>query len=238
MTAGEASERGALPTPVPRVIPSRPGSGPGELGPTSDATAGPTPIDHLADPVEPASTLNLANALTALRVLLVPVFVVALFQDGGHSDGWRWAAWGVFAIAATTDTIDGRVARRRGTVTNFGKIADPIADKALTGATLIGLSILGDLPWAVTVVVLVREVAITLLRFWVIRHGVIAASKGGKAKTLSLNFGMGMFVLPFHGFLQFVAEVLLTAGVVIALVTAADYVNRALRLRRGAPAVQ
>jgi CDP-diacylglycerol---glycerol-3-phosphate 3-phosphatidyltransferase len=220
VTSSEASERGALPGSVPRVCDPRGGSGQ------------PEPVTPPA-----AGTVNLANALTALRVLLVPVFVLALFAEDGHSDGWRWVAWGVFAIAATTDTIDGRVARRQGTVTNFGKIADPIADKALTGATLIGLSILGDLPWWVTAVVLAREVAVTLLRFWVIRHGVIAASKGGKAKTLCLNFGMGMFVLPFSGFLQFVAEVLMTAGVVIALVTAADYMNRALRLRRGAPAV-
>ena len=191
------------------------------------------PADHLADPVAPVGTMNIANALTTLRVLLVPVFVLALFADGGHSDGWRWAAWGVFAVAATTDTIDGRVARSRGIVTNFGKIADPIADKALTGAALIGLSMLGDMPWAVTIVVLVREVGVTVLRFWVIRHGVISASRGGKAKTLCLNFGMGMFVLPFSGFLQFVAEVLMIAGVTIALVTAADYLNRALRLRRG-----
>ena len=199
---------------------------------TSEAAG--VPIDHLADPVSPGGTLNLANTLTALRVLLVPVFVVVLLQDGGHQDGWRWAAWGVFAVAATTDTIDGRVARRRGTVTNFGKIADPIADKALTGATLISLSELGDMPWIVTVVILTREIGVTLLRFWVIRHGVIAASRGGKAKTLCLNFGMGMIVLPFHGFLQFVAESLMAAGVTIALITAVDYLNRALRLRRSA----
>jgi CDP-diacylglycerol--glycerol-3-phosphate 3-phosphatidyltransferase len=224
VTAGEASERAALPAAVPQLA-SRAAS-------DHAGRERAEPVDHLADPVAAVGNLNLANALTALRVLLVPVFVVALFQDGGHQDGWRWAAWSVFAIAAITDTIDGRVARRRQTVTNFGKIADPIADKALTGAALIGLSSLGDLPWAVTIVVLTREVLVTLLRFWVIRHGVIAASRGGKAKTLCLNFGMGMFVLPFSGFLQFVAEVLLTAGVVIALVTAVDYVLRALRLRR------
>jgi CDP-diacylglycerol--glycerol-3-phosphate 3-phosphatidyltransferase len=189
--------------------------------------------DHLADPVSPVSAWNLANLLTALRLVLVPVFLVVLYADGGHDDGWRWAAWGVFAVAAITDTIDGRVARSRGLVTDFGKIADPIADKALTGAALIGLSSLGDLPWVVTWVVLGREVGVTLLRFWVIKHGVIPASRGGKAKTLMLNFAMGMYVLPFHGFLQAFTEVLMGAAVLVALATGVDYVNRALRLRRG-----
>ncbi len=192
--------------------------------------------DHLADPVAQVSAWNIANMLTALRLVLVPVFLVALYAEGGHDDGWRWAAWGVFAVAAITDTIDGRVARRRGLVTDFGKIADPIADKALTGAALIGLSDLGDLPWIITIVVLAREVGVTLLRFWVIKHGVIPASRGGKAKTLLLNFAMGMYVLPFHGFLQVFTEVLMAAGVTVALVTGVDYVNRALRLRREAAA--
>ena len=106
------------------------------------------------------------------------------FIDGAHDDGWRVAAWGAFAIASVTDRIDGDIARRRGLVTDFGKVADPIADKALTGAALISLSIVHELPWWVTVVILAREIGVTLLRFWVIRHGVIAASRGGKLKTL------------------------------------------------------
>ena len=135
--------------------------------------------EPMAAPISSASTWNIANALTVFRLLLVPVFVAALFVGDGHEDGWRWTAWGVFALASYTDSLDGKLARERNLVTAFGKLADPIADKALTGAALIGLSLLDDLAWWVTIVVLVREVGVTLLRFWVIRHGVIPASRGG-----------------------------------------------------------
>ncbi len=108
----------------------------------------------------------------------MPVFVVVLFHGSGHLTGWRVAAWAVFAVASVTDRLDGEIARRRNLVTEFGKLADPIADKALVGAALVGLSVLNDLPWWVTVVILVREVGVTVLRFWVIRHGVLAASRG------------------------------------------------------------
>src|SRR5206468_10747525 len=114
--------------------------------------------------------VNVANGLTLLRLLLVPVFVVLLFAEGGHSPGWRMWAFVVFATATVTDYVDGDLARSRGLVTDVGKVADPIADKALTGAALIGLSSLGDLPWWVTVVILIREIGITGLRFVVIRH--------------------------------------------------------------------
>jgi CDP-diacylglycerol--glycerol-3-phosphate 3-phosphatidyltransferase len=201
-----------------------------------DAIVEPGVPDHLADPIGTVGAVNLANALTLLRLLLVPVFLAVLFTDGGHDDGWRWAAWGVFAVAATTDTIDGRVARARGLVTDFGKIADPIADKALSAAALISLSSLGNLPWFVTVVVLVRELGVTLLRFWVIRHGVIPASRGGKLKTMLLGFGTGFYILPFTGFGHDVAIGLMTAAVVVAWVTGVDYVLRAARLRAAARA--
>ncbi len=190
--------------------------------------------DHLGDPTTSVRTVNLANALTLVRLLLVPVFLVVMFADDGHSDGWRWTAWTVFAVAAFTDTIDGRIARSRGLVTDFGKIADPIADKALSGAALISLSILGDLSWAVTIVVLTREIGVTLLRFWVIRHGVIPASRGGKLKTMLLGFGTGFYILPFTGFGHDIAIVLMTAAVIVALATGVDYVMRALRLRQAA----
>jgi CDP-diacylglycerol--glycerol-3-phosphate 3-phosphatidyltransferase len=192
--------------------------------------------DHLGDPTTSVHPVNLANALTLLRLLLVPVFLVVMFAEDGHSEGWRWLAWTVFAIAAFTDTMDGRIARRRGLVTDFGKIADPIADKALSGAALISLSILGDLPWAVTVVVLSREIGVTLLRFWVIRHGVIPASRGGKVKTMLLGFGTGFYILPFTGFGHDIAIVLMSAAVVVALITGADYVMRAVKLRAAAAA--
>jgi CDP-diacylglycerol--glycerol-3-phosphate 3-phosphatidyltransferase len=186
-------------------------------------------------PATTVSVLNLANALTALRIVLVPVFGVLLFADGGHQDGWRIAAWGAFAIAAFTDRLDGQVARAWGQVTEFGKLADPIADKALTGTALVGLSLLDELSWWVTAVVLIREVGVTLLRFWVLRHGVIPASRGGKLKTFLLSVGIGLYVLPLTGVLHDVAVLVMAVAVVVALVTGADYVRQAMVLRRTPP---
>jgi CDP-diacylglycerol--glycerol-3-phosphate 3-phosphatidyltransferase len=191
--------------------------------------------DPIADPPSQASAWNIANALTMFRLLLVPVFVVILFAHGGHDESWRFLAWAVFAVAAVTDRIDGDIARKRGLVTEFGKLADPIADKALVGAALIGLSVLHDLPWWVTVVVLVREVGVTLLRFWVIRHGVIPSSRGGKVKTLLQGVAIGLFILiPLGGWLKPVAWTVMGVAIAVALATGFDYVSRALRLRREA----
>ena len=189
-------------------------------------------IDPIADPVTTVSAWNIANALTMLRLLLVPFFAMALFHGSGHAPGWRVTACGVFAVASLTDRIDGDLARRRGLITEFGKLADPIADKALIGTALVGLSMLGDLPWWVTVLILVREVGVTLLRFWVIRHGVMAASRGGKVKTLLQGVAIGLLVLPLAGALQFAATAVMAAAVVLTVVTGLDYVARALRLRR------
>jgi CDP-diacylglycerol--glycerol-3-phosphate 3-phosphatidyltransferase len=191
--------------------------------------------DPIADPPSEASAWNIANGLTMFRLLLVPVFVVILFAHGGHDELWRFLAWAVFAIAAVTDRIDGDIARKHGLVTEFGKLADPIADKALVGAALIGLSALGDLPWWITVVVLAREVGVTLLRFWVIRHGVIPASRGGKIKTFVQGVAIGLFILiPLGSWLKPIAWTVMGIAVVVALVTGFDYVARALRLRRAA----
>jgi CDP-diacylglycerol---glycerol-3-phosphate 3-phosphatidyltransferase len=126
---------------------------------------------------------NLPNVLTGLRILLVPVFGYALLHDGGESVGWRFAATAVFAIAMVTDKVDGDIARSRGLVTNFGKIADPIADKAMTGMAFVGLSIVGDVWWWVTVVVLLREWSVTLLRLSILNRVVVAAAQSGKVKT-------------------------------------------------------
>ncbi|HSY15965.1 MAG TPA: CDP-diacylglycerol--glycerol-3-phosphate 3-phosphatidyltransferase [Jatrophihabitantaceae bacterium] len=190
------------------------------------------PLDPIAAIPDAVSAWNIANALTVLRLLLVPVFAVLLFHDAGNVDGWRIGAWGVFAVASLTDRFDGELARRRGLVTEFGKLADPIADKALVGTALIGLSSLGELAWWVTVVVVFREVGVTMLRFWVIRHGVIAASRGGKLKTLLQSVAIGLYVLPLSGWLHALAAVVMIAAVVVALATGADYVSRAVTLRR------
>jgi CDP-diacylglycerol--glycerol-3-phosphate 3-phosphatidyltransferase len=174
--------------------------------------------------------VNVANVLTIVRILLVPVFVVCLVAGG---TGWRLTALAVFVIASLTDLVDGKLARSRGLVTDFGKIADPIADKALTGAALITLSALGELPGWVTAVILIREFGVTLLRFAVIRRGVIAASSGGKLKTLLQVAAICLYVLPVSlSPPAVVKEVVMAAAVVVTLVTGADYVVRAVRLYR------
>jgi CDP-diacylglycerol---glycerol-3-phosphate 3-phosphatidyltransferase len=180
--------------------------------------------------------LNVANGLTVTRLLLVPVFLVVLFVDSGTNDTWRWAAFAVFAIASLTDTVDGDLARRWGLVTDFGKIADPIADKALTGAALVGLSVLGELAWWITITIAVREVAVTALRFWVLRHGVIPASRGGKIKTALQTLALGLAIMPLPAVLAPATAVLMIAAVVVTVVTGVDYLVRALRLRARARA--
>ena len=190
-------------------------------------------VDQAAVPPDPrAGVVNVANALTVLRMLLVPAFLALLFAGTGHETGWRWAAWAVFAVASFTDRIDGELARRRGLITSFGQIADPIADKALTGAALVGLSALGDLPWTVTVLVLAREVGVTALRFWVIRHGVIPASRGGKVKTFLQGMAIGLYVLPLEGVLASARWWLMVVAVGVTVGTGVDYVARAVTLRR------
>ena len=171
--------------------------------------------------------INIANVLTVLRLILVPVFVLLLLAGG---TGSRAAAFVVFAVASATDLLDGELARRRGLITDFGKIADPIADKALTGSALVTLSVQGQLPWWITVVILARELIVTGLRFWVIRRGVIAASRGGKAKTLLQVVAICLYILPWD--LGLARGIVMGAAVVVTVVTGADYVVRAVRLRR------
>jgi CDP-diacylglycerol--glycerol-3-phosphate 3-phosphatidyltransferase len=186
---------------------------------------GPTPAPSKVPVV------NIANALTMSRLLLVPVFVAALFADGGAGAGWRIVAGVVFGLASITDRLDGDIARRRGLVTDFGAVADPIADKALTGSALVGLSLLGELPWWLTVLILVREIGVTLLRFWVIRHGVIPASRGGKTKTFVQTLAIGLYLLPLPAVVDPLLWTVMAAAVVLTVVTGVDYVARALRLR-------
>lgn len=188
--------------------------------------------DPLVDPPSTASWVNLANGLTIFRLLLVPVFALLLMAEDGDSDGLRVAAWGVFAVACYTDRIDGQIARNRNLVTPFGKLLDPIADKALIGTALVGLSLLDELPWWITVLILVREVGVTLLRFWVIRHGVIPASRGGKLKAFVQAIAIGLYVLPLSGLLASGRAVVMAVAIVITVVTGLDYVFRALEHRQ------
>jgi CDP-diacylglycerol--glycerol-3-phosphate 3-phosphatidyltransferase len=179
-----------------------------------------------------ARIANLANILTGLRLLLVPIFLCALFAGNGHEIPGRIAAFVIFAIACITDRFDGLLARNYGMATEFGAFVDPIADKALIGSALIGLSMLGDLPWWVTAVILTREVGVTLLRLAMIRRGVIPASWGGKVKTVVQAVAIGLFVLPWAGEsgpFQVVASVMMGIAIVLTVVTGVDYVAGAFR---------
>jgi CDP-diacylglycerol---glycerol-3-phosphate 3-phosphatidyltransferase len=182
--------------------------------------------------VNQASVWNVANLLTMLRLVLVPGFVALMLADGGYDPAWRSFAWAAFAVAMITDLFDGHLARAYNLVTDFGKIADPIADKAIMGAALICLSGLGDLPWWVTLVILGRELGITLLRFLVIRYGVIPASRGGKLKTLSQGIAVGMYILALTGWLATARFWVMAVAVVLTVVTGLDYVRQAIVLRR------
>jgi CDP-diacylglycerol--glycerol-3-phosphate 3-phosphatidyltransferase len=182
----------------------------------------------------------LPNALTVLRLVLVPVFVVLLFL---HPEDftWRLGATLAFGVAILTDLFDGKLARRYDLVSDFGKIWDPIADKALTGAAFISLSILGELWWWVTIVILVREWGITWMRVAMLKYEVMAAAAGGKIKTLLQAIALLMFlpypiqqtvqIAPFWGWL---AWLVMGAAFVLTAVTGLMYVRDALRLRADA----
>ncbi|MEU4337466.1 CDP-diacylglycerol--glycerol-3-phosphate 3-phosphatidyltransferase [Micromonospora lupini] len=176
--------------------------------------------------------LNAANALTALRLVLVPVFAASVIVSGMTHAGWRMAACLIFAVASATDLVDGWIARRFGLVTSVGKVADPIADKALTGAALVLLSWYDRLPWWVTALILARELGITGLRFWVIRHGVIAASRGGKIKTALQILAIAWYLWPMPAALVAVGPWIMGAAVLVTVATGFDYIAQALRLRR------
>ncbi|ODR08103.1 CDP-diacylglycerol--glycerol-3-phosphate 3-phosphatidyltransferase [Mycobacterium shimoidei] len=178
---------------------------------------------------------NIANMLTLLRLVLVPIFLLTLFAGDGHQTPSRIAAFVIFAVAVITDRFDGALARNYGMVTEFGALADPIADKTLIGAALIGLSMLGDLPWWITVLILVREVGITVLRFAVLRRGVIPASRGGKLKTLVQAVAIGLFVLPLNGSWHLTASAVMAVAIVLTVITGVDYVASAAKDVRRRP---
>ena len=192
-------------------------------------------------PGTPPSNLNIANALTVLRIVGVPLFGWLLLIDGGEDVSWRVWAWVAFCLLMITDRIDGDLARSRNLVTNFGKLADPIADKALTGMAFVGLAIIFDTWWFWTavVVVLVREWGITLMRFVVKKYGVMPASPGGRIKTTLQAVAIGGYVLPLElwdnavsDVLRWITHGLFAAAVAVTLVTAVQYVQDARRLRR------
>ncbi|MGW5565416.1 CDP-diacylglycerol--glycerol-3-phosphate 3-phosphatidyltransferase [Streptomyces tendae] len=232
--AGSAVERGAAEraaTERGTTDQGTTGRGSAERGSTEGGAAG-RGGKIAAAAVNQASVWNVANLLTMLRLLLVPAFVALMLGNGGYDPAWRSFAWAAFAIAMITDLFDGHLARTYNLVTDFGKIADPIADKAIMGAALICLSALGDLPWWVTSVILGRELGITVLRFVVIRYGVIPASRGGKLKTLTQGIAVGMYVLALTGPLATLRFWVMAAAVVLTVATGLDYVKQAIVLRR------
>ena len=184
------------------------------------------------------------NALTVLRILMVPLFLVFLLADGGNDVTLRWWALVVFLVAMFTDFVDGYLARRNNLITNFGKIADPIADKSLMAAALIGLAIIVELPWWVPVIILVLEFGITVLRFFMIRIAVMPASRGGKIKTVLQTAAIGLFLLIFplsavvpsvvYVILLVFAWIIMTAAIVVTIVTGVDYCVQAAKLYKDA----
>ncbi|WP_370450047.1 CDP-diacylglycerol--glycerol-3-phosphate 3-phosphatidyltransferase [Cellulomonas sp. PhB150] len=188
------------------------------------------------DPPRP-SAWNAANLLTMLRIALVPFFAWALLADGGHSTSWRLVATALFVLAAVTDRVDGWLARRNNQITDLGKLLDPIADKLLVGTALVLLSALGDLWWWVTIVILVREVGITVMRFFLLRYVVLPASRGGKVKTVLQSVAIGLYLLPLDalpGWVGVVAALTMAAAFVVTVVTGIDYLRMAARIRRAA----
>lgn len=181
------------------------------------------------------SNLNVPNALTVLRIVMVPVFLVVLFTAPEDS-GWRLAATAVFIVAILTDLADGHIARKYNLVTDFGKLWDPVADKALTGAAFIALGVLGELSWIIIALILVREWGITWLRAAIAKHGIMAANKGGKLKTVTQSVALGMYLLGpdefFDDWFNVLRLVIMLVALALTLVTGITYIFSAMRIRR------
>lgn len=172
---------------------------------------------------------NLPNSLTILRVLLLPLCAYALFKNGGDDTTWRLIAWTLFFIVGLSDILDGKLARDRNQITEFGKLLDPIADKAMLATAAIGASILGLLSWWVTAILLFREVAVTVLRFTVIKDGVIPASKGAKLKTLFQSFGVGFYILPLPTWLHIPRDIFMAIAIYLTITTGLAYFKRVIK---------
>ena len=188
--------------------------------------------DRVADPISAVSALNVPNLLTTVRIIVVPILAWLLFKESAETDANRIIAGSIFIVAALTDIADGTIARRWNLITNFGKIFDPIADKALIGVALIGLSYLNLLDWWFTWVILARELFVTFLRFWVINKGVIPASRGGKLKTITQIVAISFYLLPLPESLSIVGEIIMFAAVILTLATAVDYIMKAIMTDR------
>ena len=173
--------------------------------------------------------LNLPNALTIFRILALPFCAYALFKNGGEDDSWRIIAFMLFFIVGLSDILDGKIARSRNQITEFGKLLDPIADKAMLATASIGASLLGMLSWWVTAIFLIREVAVTILRFAVIKKGVIPASKGAKLKTFFQSFGVGFYILPLPSYLNIPRDLFMAVAIYLTISTGVDYFRKVFR---------
>lgn len=172
------------------------------------------------------------NFITVLRLLFVPVGVYTLFKNGGDDSTWQYISWCVFFILGMSDILDGNLARSRGKVTELGKFLDPVADKFMIGAAMISLSILDRMPWWITIVILTREIGITIFRLSVIKRGVIPANKGGKAKAMMQGFGVGFYVLPLSESLYWFRDGFMYIAVVLTIATGLYYVKSAFSPRQ------
>ena len=165
------------------------------------------------------------NTLTLTRILLIPTGVYTLFYDGGDNSTFQLISYAIFFTLGMTDIVDGRWARHSNRITPLGTFLDPVADKALIGAAMISLSILGRFPWWITILILTREIGITLFRLLVIKNGVIPASKGGKIKTLTQNFGVGFFILPLPAWLDWFKYGFISVAIILTITSAYDYLR-------------
>ena len=179
---------------------------------------------------------QLPNIITIVRILCAPVFLWLLLADAGHGDAMRWIATALFVVAIATDGIDGHIARKHNLVSDLGKILDPVADKVLTGAAFVGLSILAELPWWVTIIVLVREIGITVYRFIVISNHVLAAAWMGKVKTVAQAVALTLALAPLQAlvgdWIWWVNMITMTIAVVLTIASGIDYVVSEVRGRR------
>jgi CDP-diacylglycerol--glycerol-3-phosphate 3-phosphatidyltransferase len=165
------------------------------------------------------------NTLTLTRILLIPTGVYTLFYKGGDNSTFQLISYAIFFTLGMTDIVDGRWARHSNRITPLGTFLDPVADKALIGAAMISLSILDRFPWWITILILTREIGITLFRLLVIKNGVIPASKGGKIKTLTQNFGVGFFILPLPTWLDWFKYGFISVAIILTITSAFDYLR-------------
>ena len=200
-----------------------------------------TPASETGLPAK-QSNWNAPNIITSARIVATPFFIWMLLADHGQMGALRWAAAAFFVLAIATDAWDGHIARSRGLVTDLGKLLDPIADKFLTGGALVGLSILGELPWWITIVVLVRELGVTIHRLFEARSVVVAAAWMGKLKTVAQSVAISLALFPFASLLEgtdfslwvvWLNIITMSAAVVLTIASGIDYVVNFFRMRKG-----